>query len=146
MPALALRSSPVRRRLDDARPTPLFCSNQGSLATVCRIKPHPFAPFEWMIALAISALRAGPTGGVSVMTVISLHRDHTCGVRADCHFGGAGRAFSHRISWAHDFLGANAHVTVYSAVGKSWTDAGRTKTVSSKITTIWPNSLLRSPV
>ena len=84
---------------------------------------HPFAAFEWMIAWRYLRARRAE-GGVSAMTVISFlgimlavfALIATLSVRS-----------GFRAEFVDTILGANAHVTVYSAVHVD--DAGRTSRV-----------------
>ncbi|WP_296639515.1 lipoprotein-releasing ABC transporter permease subunit [Roseinatronobacter sp.] len=88
--------------------------------------PHhtpPFAPFEWMIAWRYLRARRAE-GGVSVMTVISFI-GITLAVFALIATLAVRSGF--RTEFVGTILGANAHVTVYSAVEVD--EAGRTSRV-----------------
>ena len=83
----------------------------------------PFAPFEWMIAWRYLRARRAE-GGVSVMTVISFV-GITLAVFALIATLAVRSGF--RTEFVDTILGANAHVTVYSAVHVD--EAGRTSRV-----------------
>ena len=83
----------------------------------------PFAPFEWMIAWRYLRARRAE-GGVSVMTVISFV-GITLAVFALIATLAVRSGF--RTEFVGTILGANAHVTVYSAVNVD--EAGRTSRV-----------------
>lgn len=83
----------------------------------------PFAPFEWMIAWRYLRARRAE-GGVSVMTVISF-LGITLAVFALIATLAVRSGF--RTEFVGTILGANAHVTIYSAVQVD--EAGRTSRV-----------------
>lgn len=83
----------------------------------------PFAPFEWMIAWRYLRARRAE-GGVSVMSVISFV-GITLAVFALIAVLAVRSGF--RTEFVDTILGANAHVTVYSAVHVD--EAGRTSRV-----------------
>jgi lipoprotein-releasing system permease protein len=83
----------------------------------------PFAPFEWMIAWRYLRARRAE-GGVSVMTIISF-LGITLAVFALIATLAVRSGF--RTEFVDTILGANAHVTVYSAVHVD--EAGRTSRV-----------------